>query len=57
MKEVEKKDPAQISGGVVVIGDNPFVTDPPVCIPDYPRDPMSPFDQTQGERDLPSPRG
>jgi hypothetical protein len=57
MKEVEKKDPSQISGGQAdpSLTDS-FVTDPSGCIPGYPRDPMAPFDQTEGERDLPSPR-
>jgi len=56
MKEVEKKDTPQISGGQA----DPSLTDPYVTDPSgiggYPRDPMAPFDQTEGERDLPSPR-
>ena len=46
MKEVEKKDAPEISGGAL-----PFVTDPPT-VPDYPQNPSNP-DQTEGERDLP----
>jgi len=51
MKEVEKKHTPEISGGHA----DPLVTDPPVCIPEYPTTPLGPMDQTQGERDLPSP--
>ena len=50
MKEVEKKHTPEISGGYA----DPFVTDPPV-IPEYPTTPLGPMDQTEGERDLPSP--
>ena len=57
MKEVEKKDPAQISGGYADPSlTDQYVTDPSGCIPDFPRDPMGPLDQTVGERVLPSPR-
>jgi len=48
MKEVEKKDTPEISGGALP----PLVTDPPLVGPDYPQTPTTP--ETEGERDLPT---
>jgi hypothetical protein len=57
MKEVDKKDPPQISGGYADPSlTDTYVTDPSGCVPDFPSNPMGPLDQTVGERDLPSPR-
>jgi len=50
MKEVEKKDAPEISGG----GSGSYVTDPPLVGIDYPKEPTSPDSQDQGERDLPT---
>ena len=47
MKEVEKKEAPEISGGAAL----PYVTDPPVV--DYPQDPPTAPGHEGGERDKP----